>query len=118
MHVFLGLLAIWAALKAVRFYTLPTFQGSCIQNTTREELHALACSLIYTPPWTFNRAKVSLFPRIFKTLSKRPDDRKPVDFCWDCMKIPLFSQLAKEKNVNYIFQMSSWGTNPQTLPQK
>lgn len=27
VHVFLGLLAIWAALKAMWFYTLPTFQG-------------------------------------------------------------------------------------------
>lgn len=36
VHVFLGLLAIWAALKAVWFYTLPTFQASWIQNVTRE----------------------------------------------------------------------------------
>lgn len=36
VHVFLGLLAIWAALNAMWFYTLPTFQASCIQNGTRE----------------------------------------------------------------------------------
>jgi len=37
VHVFLGLLAIWAALKAVWFYTLPTCQASCIQKVTREK---------------------------------------------------------------------------------
>jgi len=63
------------------------------------ELHALTCFLIYTPSWTFEKAKVYVLPRIFKTLSKRPDDRKPVDFCWECMKIPLFSQLPKEKKM-------------------
>lgn len=43
VHVFLGLLTIWAALKAMWFYTLPTFQAFCIHKATRENcLHYLA----------------------------------------------------------------------------
>lgn len=96
VHVFLGLLAIWAALKAMWFYTLPTFQAFCIHKATRENcLHYLA--LWSTPLQGVLTAKVCVFPRIFKTLSKRPDDEESVDFCWDCLKIPLFSQLPKEK---------------------